>query len=107
MPEEKNNQQTLCAGTSYGYYLRTAFISLGTPDCAAFIRGWCLIEEIRYARSHCRPLKLAAVSKVMPTAKVSLWRAFLTLLVWHAGGLDGEFVKLFRQKTAIGENVYL
>ena len=42
----------------------------------------------------------------MPTAKVSLWRAFLTLLVWHAGGLDGEFVKLFRQKTAIGENVF-
>ena len=61
---------------------------------------------MRYAWSHCRPLKLAAVSKVMPTAKVSLWRAFLTLLVWHAGGLDGEFVKLFRQKTAIGENVY-
>ena len=29
------------------------------------------------ARSHCRTLELAAVSKAGPTSKVSLWRAIL------------------------------
>ena len=31
-----------------GYYLRTAFISLRAPDCAAAIRGRRLFEEIWY-----------------------------------------------------------
>ena len=61
---------------------------------------------MRYAQSHCRPLKLAAVSKVMPTAKVSLRRAFLTLLVGHARSLDSKFVKLFLQKLLLVKNVY-
>ena len=35
--------------TSRDYYLRTAFILLGAHNCAATIRGQCLIEEIQYS----------------------------------------------------------
>ena len=49
------------------------FAAHAHPTCNT-LGGW---HTSLTCTAHCRPLKLTAVSKAMPTLKVSPWRGFL------------------------------